>query len=70
MRPQLFDLEADPDELNDLGDDPELADVCQDLQRRLLERLTNPRNRVGLPDNAVAPMRPHNSKSGVVIGRW
>ncbi|MCL4675710.1 MAG: alkaline phosphatase family protein [Pararhodobacter sp.] len=70
MRPQLFDLNADPDELNDLGNAPDLEPVRQDLQHRLLERLTNRRNRIALPDSAVGPMRPHNSKSGVVIGRW
>lgn len=70
FRPQLFDLNADPDEFDDLGDDPALEDVRQQFQQRLLERLTDRRNRVTLADDAVAPMRPHNSKSGVVIGRW
>jgi len=33
--PALFDLESDPDELNDLGTDPEYADVREDLLEKL-----------------------------------
>jgi arylsulfatase A-like enzyme len=70
FRPQLFDLREDPDEFRDLGAEPSLTHVRQELQLRLLERLTDRKNRVALADEAVAPMRPHNSKSGVMIGRW
>jgi choline-sulfatase len=34
-RPQLFDLETDPDELNDLSGSAEHADVCADFEKRL-----------------------------------
>ena len=33
--PQLFDIESDPEELDDLGTDPELSDVREDLTRIL-----------------------------------
>ena len=35
MPPQLFDLEADPEELNDLGTDPAHAGIRQALEARL-----------------------------------
>lgn len=34
-RPQLFDLDADPEELTDLAEDPRYADVLQECRRRL-----------------------------------
>jgi len=34
-RPQLYDLESDPEELHDLGEDPAFADVRQDCLRKL-----------------------------------
>lgn len=37
-RPQLFDLESDPDEFNDLGDDPAYQTVRRELLERVLER--------------------------------
>ena len=39
-RPQLYDLEADPEELTDLGDDPAYADMraeCEALLRRVCD---------------------------------
>lgn len=35
MRPQLFDLERDPDEIFDLGDNHEFADVVKNLESEL-----------------------------------
>jgi choline-sulfatase len=37
-RPQLFDLRADPDELHDLGESPDHADMRAALVARVLER--------------------------------
>jgi len=70
FRPQLFDLQNDPDEYRDLGVSPALASVRSDLQARLLDRLTDRRNRVTLPDDTIPQMRPHRSRSGVRIGEW
>jgi choline-sulfatase len=36
--PELFDIEADPDELRDLANDPEFQEVRDDLCERLLSR--------------------------------
>ena len=35
-RPQLFDLETDPDEFHDLGDDPNHAEISEELHTRVL----------------------------------
>ena len=35
MKPQLFDLERDPDEISDLSDDHEFADVIKNLESEL-----------------------------------
>ena len=40
-RPQLFDLEADPEELNDLAEDPSFADVLRDCESKL-RRICDP----------------------------
>ena len=37
MRPQLFDLEADPHEFQDLGDDPAHAEIREALHAKVLE---------------------------------
>ena len=37
LPPVMFDLENDPDELNDLGSSPEFADVREELIRKLYE---------------------------------
>ena len=39
LPPQLFDLEADPEELDDLGDDPAHADTLAGFERDLRARL-------------------------------
>ena len=35
MRPQLFDLESDPEEMSDLGESHEFADITQELEGEL-----------------------------------
>ena len=35
MKPQLFDLECDPDEISDLSDDHEFVDVIKNLESEL-----------------------------------
>ena len=36
-RPQLFNLEEDPDEINDLAENQAYADICKELELRLYE---------------------------------
>ena len=69
-RPQLFDLRADPDELNDLGESPAHEPERREMHDRLLERLTDRRNRVSVDDDWVLGARMREATVGVVIGRW
>lgn len=70
FRPQLFDLQSDPQEFRDLGESSAHAAILEEMQSILLERLTDRRNRVTLPDAAVPAMRPHHGTRGIRIGEW
>ena len=66
----LFDLEADPDELNDLGSDPAHAEIrtelfgyLNDWARRLSQRIT-------MSPEQVDMERDRSSLKGVLIGAW
>ena len=70
FRPMLFDLEADPDELNDLGSDPAHAEIrtelfgyLNDWARRLSQRIT-------MSPEQVDVERDRSSLKGVLIGAW
>ena len=66
--PQLFDLENDPDEFNDLGQDDQHAQVRDDMYRRLLERLTARKNRVTVTDEQMLKFKNPELNGGVLIG--
>ncbi len=70
FRPQLFDLENDPDEFDDLGTSPDHQDVLATMQDLLLDRLTDRRNRVTQTDEAVMKIRAGEGASGIMIGIW
>lgn len=69
--PQLFDLEADPNEFHDLGRDPAYAAVRTELKDRIFDWMRARKNRVAVPD-AVAERQGarKNAGSDVLIGRW
>ncbi|HEV2507783.1 MAG TPA: alkaline phosphatase family protein [Mesorhizobium sp.] len=74
--PMLFDRVDDPDELNDLGQKPEFADVVAILRGALFHWLVTPKNRITVEDRwltgdddklrhfdpAIVP--------GILIGYW
>ena len=68
--PQLFDLQEDPDEFVDLGRSPAHDKVRQEMHNRLLERLTDRRNRITTDDAWVLAARAREMAAGIVIGRW
>lgn len=70
FRPQLFDLSEDPDEFADLGSSPAHENVRQQLHARLLDRLTDRRNRVTVDDEWVRVIRSREDQAGIVIGKW
>ncbi|WP_306046610.1 sulfatase-like hydrolase/transferase [Nioella sp. MMSF_3534] len=76
MRPILFDLGTDPDELTDLGDDPAQEDVRMRLQSALDQWHRDTRQRITKSDAAYRAMDPVLRESdpdllaGVIIGYW
>jgi arylsulfatase A-like enzyme len=69
-RPQLFDLQADPEEFHDLGADPALEGVRQAAQERLLAWFTRLKRRTTLTW-AEAELRTDRHKAaGVFYGEW
>ena len=69
-RPQLFDLEADPSELNDLGALPEQARRCEDFRAALLDRYITLRHRATESDSSVNARTARETDLGIHIGRW
>jgi arylsulfatase A-like enzyme len=70
FRPQLFDLQEDPGELVDLGDSGGHEAIRLEMHGRLLERLTDRRNRVTVDDQWVLDAREREMAAGIIIGRW
>ena len=71
FRAQLFDMQKDPQELIDLGDDPAYAKLCADMQQLVIESRCRLKPRVGVPYENLAGMGPAQSEAqGIVIGRW
>ncbi|MGI9484705.1 MAG: sulfatase/phosphatase domain-containing protein, partial [Geminicoccaceae bacterium] len=68
--PQLFDLDNDPNEFNDLGRDPDHEATRHSLHARLLDRLTARKNRVTMTDDTVHAMRGDEDSAGIIIGKW
>jgi arylsulfatase A-like enzyme len=67
---QLFDLAADPDELQDLGRDTSTAAVRAGLREQLLDFLARRRHRTTVSDEAVQRGTAAHKKAGVFFGQW
>lgn len=71
FRPQLFDLDKDPGELHDLGDDPAYAEQRDEMQTLLIDWRGRLKPRTGMPYDNLASMGPERDEAqGVIIGRW
>lgn len=68
--PQLFDLENDPDEFQDLGRNPGYEAVRTQMHTLLLDRLASRKNRVTMSDEQVHALRRNEDGSGILIGKW
>ena len=66
--PQLFDLDADPEEFNDLGSDPQHQEVREDMHRRLFDRLLARKNRVTLDHTGIRARKNPEHTTGILIG--
>ena len=74
FRPELFDLDNDPHEFNDLGEDPEYEDVRKQMREYMFESLRRRKFRTTLPDNPLE-LKAENAlsraeKRPVYIGVW
>ncbi len=67
-RPMLFDLEADPDELVDLGKSEAHAAIRAALYDKLFAWARRPSARTTLSNSALAEMRGKATRKGVLIG--
>lgn len=69
-RPQLFDLQEDPDEFIDRGEDPSLEAVRSEMKDRLFERLRHRKQRVAMTNENVVQRTDGARGVGVIIGEW
>ena len=69
-RPQLFDLDNDPKEVRDLGDDPAYQEVRVTLQDRLFEWYRTRANRTTMSDEQVAARTYTAKERGIFIELW
>ncbi len=67
-RPLLFDLENDPDELTDLGDSAEHAEVIQALYDKLFAWTRRPSQRTTRSETQLIEMRTSSARRGIVLG--
>ena len=70
LRPQLFDLNADPDELNDLGVDPDYADVRNEMKALLLDWSLDRKMRITVDNERVVSWLPAGKKKGISKAAW
>ncbi len=71
-RPMLYDLETDPSEFIDRGDDPALADVRDRLEAALFAWARRPRQRATVSDAMIEAtlVQQRIGQGGVLIGYW
>jgi arylsulfatase A-like enzyme len=71
-RPILFDLQNDPDELTDLGDDPAYEEERIRLEKLLFEWAMKPRQRVTVTDGLLeaVDVQRNISQAGILIGYY
>ena len=68
FRPMLFDLINDPNELIDLGSDPEYADVRKELYGHLFEWSLRPSQRTTKSDEEIYAARAGSRQTGILLG--
>jgi arylsulfatase A-like enzyme len=72
FRPMLYDLESDPLEFADRGDDPACAEVIARLQAALFEWALHPKMHITTPNAKIAAYADNQMqvKGGILIGIW
>ncbi|MCP4188948.1 MAG: sulfatase-like hydrolase/transferase [Gammaproteobacteria bacterium] len=70
MRPLLFDLQQDPQELNDLGTSEKYQNICQRFEWAILKWSLKHHNRITLTDEQIETSRGNELDEGIFIGYW
>lgn len=72
FRPQLFDMQNDPNEQHDLGQDPEYASLITILENKLFKWFRQRKVRATLSDTRIQQMFGgwNQAKRGVFVGYW
>jgi arylsulfatase A-like enzyme len=70
FRPQLFDLQADPQELADLGDDARCGVERARMRERLFDWMATGKRRTTVSDEEVAGHTDNHRERGIHIGIW
>lgn len=70
FRPMLFDLVNDPQELNDLGDDPQYAEIIDVMYERLARWARRASQRTTISDETIMGYRGSSRRSGVLLGLY
>jgi arylsulfatase A-like enzyme len=72
FRPMLYDLETDPEEFLDRGDDPECAGIIARLQAELFDWALHPNDHITTPREKIANYADNQLqvKGGILIGVW
>ena len=68
----LYDLDTDPDEFLDRGDDPECAPIIARLQAELFDWALHPNDHITTPREKIAAYADNQLqvKGGILIGIW
>jgi len=70
FRPMLFDLAADPDELHDLGADPDHESVIAEMYDRLGRWARRMSQRVTLSETEILAKRGKGIRKGILLGLY
>ncbi len=70
VAPQLFDLQADPDEFTDLGQDPAHAQVREQMARRLFDWLRQRKRFPTITYDDIEQWNRREVQAGIQIGVW
>jgi len=72
FRPMLYDLQNDPHEFADRGEDPACADVIARMQATLLDWALRPKNHITTSNEKIASYADNQLqvKNGILIGIW
>lgn len=69
-RPQLFDMQQDPMELNDLGQSPDFQEIRDEMEAAAYSWLRNLKMRTTISNDVVEKRTNKYKKKGILYGVW